>query len=111
MKIRDKKNLVKKYKELRETLIRTIERSDYEVDIDGDVVDQLQGQSLVNIQNSVTRNNLIKLRAIDSALESIANGKYGDCEECGDPISLKRLEAIPGITTCVLCAELSELQR
>ena len=32
---------------------------------------------------------------IDSALERITNGSYGFCEETGDPISLKRLEARP----------------
>lgn len=32
---------------------------------------------------------------IDAALERIDNGTYGFCEETGEPISLKRLEARP----------------
>ena len=68
MKVRDKKNLLKKYSELKTQLIRTLENSDYEIDVDGDAIDQLQGQSLVNIQNRLSRNNLMKLRAIDEAI-------------------------------------------
>jgi DnaK suppressor protein len=111
MKVREKKNLVRKYSELREQIIKTLENSDYEVDVDGDVVDRLQGQSLVIVQNQLSKNNLIKLRAIDLALEMIDKGEYGYCHECGNPIASKRLEAIPGVTTCVLCAELVELHR
>lgn len=35
---------------------------------------------------------------IDAALQRIKNGTYGYCEETGDPISLKRLEARPVAT-------------
>jgi phage/conjugal plasmid C-4 type zinc finger TraR family protein len=111
MKVREKKNLLKKYSELRAQIIRTLENSDYEIDIDGDAVDQLQGQSLVNIQNRLSKNNLTKLRIIDEAIEMISRGEYGDCSECGEPIEVKRLEAIPGVTICVCCAELSEVRR
>jgi RNA polymerase-binding transcription factor DksA len=111
MKAKDKNNLLKKYSEIKYQLIKTLENSDCEIDVDGDLVDQLQGQTLVNVQNQISKNNLAKLRAVDSALEMIAKGEYGDCSECGDPIAIKRLEAIPGITTCVICAELSERNR
>jgi DnaK suppressor protein len=111
MKVREKKNLVRKYSELRDQLIKTLENSDYEVDVDGDVVDHLQGQSLVIVQNKLSKNNLMKLRAIELALEMIDKGEYGNCYECGEPIAVKRLEAIPGVRTCVLCAELVELHR
>jgi DnaK suppressor protein len=108
MKVKEKNSLIKKYSEIKTQLIRTLENSDCEVDVDGDVVDQLQGQTLVNVQNQISRNNLTKLRAIDSALEMIDKGEYGDCSECGEPIAIKRLEAIPGVVTCIWCAELAE---
>lgn len=111
MKVREKKNLVKKYSELREQIVKTLDNSDYEVDVDGDLIDQLQGQSLVTVQNRLSKNNLMKLRAIDLALEMIENDEYGDCLECGEPIAVKRLEALPGVTICVFCAELAELKR
>lgn len=43
-----------------------------------------------------TRDRERKLIAkIDAAIERIADGSYGFCEETGEPISLKRLEARP----------------
>ena len=43
-----------------------------------------------------TRNRYLKLIGkIDSALNRIAEGEYGYCEETGDPIGIKRLEARP----------------
>lgn len=108
MKVREKQSLLKKYTELRDQLISKLDSSDYEVDVDGDIVDQLQGQSLVNVQNHLSMNNLRKLKILNLAIEMIHKGEYGKCDECGEPISTKRLEAIPGTTTCVCCAELSE---
>ncbi|MDD5087890.1 MAG: TraR/DksA C4-type zinc finger protein [bacterium] len=35
------------------------------------------------------------LRLLDAALERIENGTYGYCQDSGEPIEFKRLEAIP----------------
>jgi DnaK suppressor protein len=45
---------------------------------------------------------------IDSALKRIADGTYGYCEETGDPISLKRLDARPIATLSVEAQERHE---
>jgi DnaK suppressor protein len=50
-------------------------------------------------------------RAILSALERIRSGDYGTCEECGDPIHPKRLEAVPWATLCVACQSMAETQQ
>lgn len=42
------------------------------------------------------------------ALERIDNGTYGECEVCGEPISIKRLEARPMTTKCIHCKEAEE---
>ncbi len=42
-------------------------------------------------------------RAIKAALDRIQAGDYGICESCGEPISPKRLHAIPWATLCVRC--------
>ena len=110
MKKRELKSLRKKYVELREQLVRTIENSDFEVDVAGDAVDKLQGASLLRVQNKLSQINVIKLRAIDKAIELIDRGNYGDCEDCGCAIGFKRLEAIPGCILCISCAEKAELR-
>lgn len=45
---------------------------------------------------------------IDAALERIENGTYGYCEETGEPISLKRLEARPIATLSIEAQERHE---
>jgi DnaK suppressor protein len=45
------------------------------------------------------------LDKINKALERIENNSFGMCEECGDEISVKRLEARPETTLCIRCKE------
>lgn len=47
---------------------------------------------------------LAEIRMIEAALERIADGTYGDCVACGEPISEARLEAVPHAARCRNCA-------
>ncbi len=49
------------------------------------------------------------LRKIDSALHRIDEGSYGFCDETGEEIGLKRLEARPVATLCLEAQERREL--
>src|SRR5262245_19191753 len=49
-----------------------------------------------------------KLREVRSALDRIQNGTYGICEECEEPISVKRLIALPSAALCIRCQEASD---
>ena len=49
------------------------------------------------------------LRKIDSALARIEEGSYGYCDETGEEIGLKRLEARPVATLCLEAQERREL--
>jgi DnaK suppressor protein len=49
------------------------------------------------------------LRKIDGALNRVEDGSYGFCEETGEEIGLKRLEARPVATLCVEAQERREL--
>lgn len=56
-----------------------------------------------------TRNRYLKLIGkIDSALKRIEAGEYGFCEETGDPIGIKRLEARPIATMTIEAQERHE---
>ncbi len=56
-----------------------------------------------------TRDRARKLIAkIDSALKRVDDGSYGYCEETGEPISLKRLEARPIATLSLEAQERHE---
>jgi DnaK suppressor protein len=47
---------------------------------------------------------------IDAALARLDAGMYGDCFDCGDEISGKRLRALPFAVRCVACEEKREQQ-
>jgi len=55
----------------------------------------------------LNRNNIdvMLLREIDQALVRMNDGSYGTCQECHDPISMKRLDALPWALFCVSCQE------
>ncbi len=48
------------------------------------------------------------LRKVDNSLSRIEEGTYGECCECGDEISLARLEARPTADYCIVCKEEAE---
>lgn len=45
---------------------------------------------------------------IERALERVANGTYGICVRCGQPIAQARLEAVPAADLCIACKEREE---
>ena len=50
---------------------------------------------------SIEQNTLDLLGKVEHALERIEAGKYGNCEVCGKPIPVERLEVLPYATLCV----------
>lgn len=48
------------------------------------------------------------IHKIDQAIARIDDGTYGYCEETGEPIGLKRLEARPIATLCIAAQERHE---
>ncbi len=45
------------------------------------------------------------LDKIEEALRKIEEGEFGECEDCGEGIGRKRLEARPETTLCIRCKE------
>jgi RNA polymerase-binding transcription factor DksA len=48
---------------------------------------------------------LIEITRIRAALKRIADGTYGDCARCSDPIGEARLDALPWTPLCRRCAQ------
>lgn len=44
------------------------------------------------------------LAEIEAAMLRLADGEYGSCTGCGEPIDAARLAARPTATTCIRCA-------
>jgi DnaK suppressor protein len=48
------------------------------------------------------------LRNVRGALQRMAEGSYGTCMHCEEPISPKRLEAVPWASFCIRCQEIAD---
>ncbi len=57
------------------------------------------------LQESLEKSDLNLLRQIDSAIERIDEGTYGNCADCGIDISVDRLHFIPYTSYCRECAK------
>jgi DnaK suppressor protein len=49
-----------------------------------------------------------RLEDINAAIDRIENGSFGQCVQCGSPISGQRLDAIPYASLCIECAQVRE---
>jgi DnaK suppressor protein len=86
----------------------TIENLQKETTPNADLADRAATESERQLELR-TRDRQRKLIAkIDSALRRIEDGSYGFCEETGEPISLKRLEARPIATLSIEAQERHE---
>ena len=49
-----------------------------------------------------------ELARLEGALKRLAEGEYGICTECGEPIARERLFANPAATRCAECQQFAE---
>lgn len=71
----------------------------------GDLADQASGNNEVHIALKLKQTDAKILQAIEEALVRMDKGTYGICRDCGDPIALARLEAIPWTRVCIACKQ------
>lgn len=64
-------------------------------------MDALQNQAMAKAQQA---RRDVEIRRLNSALERIAEGEFGCCEDCGEPIVKGRLELDPAAHLCISCA-------
>ena len=73
-----------------------------------DELDVASLDSQAAIQKRLMERQTSYIKRIDMALDKIANGTYGECEDCSEMISPKRLLARPVALLCILCKEKQE---
>ena len=61
----------------------------------------LQNNEVLDGIEDIDRN---ELNLISKALNKIQAGSFGDCEQCGEVISQKRLDAVPYAEKCIKCS-------
>lgn len=57
---------------------------------------------------SLANNTRELLQQVVHALDRLADGTYGVCESCGEPVGKMRLQAFPRATLCLTCKQKQE---
>lgn len=70
--------------------------------------DESVADLLADIDNAELSRDLTELRALEAALERMADGSYGQCIECGQNIDLERLKVEPAALRCIDCQRVYE---
>src|SRR5579872_433165 len=104
-----KKRLEERQQALRKAVSRTEE--------DGRVADQDSAQDIADraassyakeFLFSQSNNERLLLQMVETSLQRIREGTFGECGHCGNEINAKRLEAVPWTRYCIACQEKME---
>jgi DnaK suppressor protein len=74
----------------------------------GDEVDTINNDKEQSINMRLDQRNVLFLKKVEEAKQKILEGSYGECDECGEDISQKRLLARPTACFCINCQEEKE---
>lgn len=96
---RRERELQQKIAEHREAL----DDASHPADPVGDIADKAFDRSRAEVEHDLIEHSLRELREIAALRERLANGTYGECIECGEPIASARLEAYPTARRCAEC--------
>ena len=99
-----RKNLEVKLAEL----VRANRRSELITERSNDPMDEVQSRMDMDMAVLALNTDFRTQKAVETAISLLETGEYGICQDCGDPINPKRLEAIPWTTLCVRCQEKSD---
>jgi DnaK suppressor protein len=107
------KEKLKKFKKIFEAQRKAIlfndriVREDFGVNGDDrfDEIDQATTDIEQSMRMRLRNREMLYIKKVDEALKRIEDGVFGDCDECGEEIEFRRLEARPTATLCVSCKE------
>ena len=93
-----------------ESLVARTESAGREADqaFPEDVADKAANSYTKEFLFSQSNSERSHLQRVTAALARLRNGSFGNCEECGEPIEPKRLEAVPWTPYCRSCQEEEE---
>ena len=104
-----------RYFSLREEVRQELLKSDDEHYVDlasgvHDIAEESVADFLVDLNLADIDRHINEIREIDAALIRLAEGSYGACVDCDEPISEQRLKASLTTCRCLGCQELHEKQ-
>ena len=111
-----KKETLRKFKRIFEAqkqqlmFAGSVLREDFSVNSDDrlDEIDQAATDVDKEMRMRLCNREMLYIKKIEEALRRIEDGTFGECDECGEDIEVRRLEARPTATHCVSCKEEQE---
>jgi DnaK suppressor protein len=90
--------------EIREGLIK-YDEDQYQSIADrvGDFEEKSVADLLTDIDLSEIDRDVVELKEVEAALTAVAEGAYGVCIDCEEPIPVERLEKLPSARRCRNC--------
>jgi DnaK suppressor protein len=117
LKKRDMQRFKKLLLEQRDELVENAKRTlsgDIHLDPDDfpDEIDTASSEMNLAFQGRLRERERGLIGKINQALAKIEDGVYGECESCGEQISLKRIRARPVAELCIDCkSEQEQIER
>lgn len=74
----------------------------------GDALDCAKDERDLKSQIEIHNHTRARITELHGALRRMENGGFGICQECGDHIGARRLQARPGAFLCIGCQEHNE---
>lgn len=101
-----KKRLEERQMALRRAVSRTEEDGRIaDQDTAQDIADRAASSYTKEFLFSQSNNDRQLLQMVETALQRIREGEFGECVNCGNEINAKRLEAVPWTRYCIDCQE------
>ena len=100
---RFRKMLSQQLKDLENKLDGSVDHLNASDDYFPDPTDRASAESDRNFDIRVQDRERKLIMKIKEAMERMEDGEFGICEDCGEPIGIKRLEARPVTTLCIEC--------
>lgn len=86
-------------------LVKANRRQELITERSNDPMDQIQSRIDLDMAVLALNTDFRTQKAVETAIALLETGEYGICQDCGEPINPKRLEAIPWTILCVRCQE------
>lgn len=100
--VQEKQETLAEIQRLQQFLVVELDEADDEAD--PDVAEREKTLALIQTLER-------KVESIEYAMETAEKGKYGICENCGQPIDPERLAIMPHTTLCIKCKTQQERKR
>jgi DnaK suppressor protein len=104
--------LAQREAELRAVLRAVSDMAGHTSDVtEGEVVDfkdMAVEETQAVVENAKAEQAAVELEQVVAARRRLADGTYGECQDCGEEIDLRRLRALPATRFCTACQAIHE---